>query len=150
MIGDNALSFIKENATVDENGNARVTQKKYLEFLEQNGITKEIIESKEEVDKELLNGAYRYTNEQLTSKVEAALKEGKDATKESASLIIAIPSGSINLTADAAKTYPVPRKPGESITKTNVVRLDIKQTKILDKELTESCEAQMAKLLGLE
>lgn len=149
MIGESALEFLKENCTVNEEGNAHLTQKKYENFMAANGITHEMMEAKANADKELLNGAYLYTNEQLKSKVEAAQKDGRDATKESVSLTIGIPNGSIAMSADASKTYPVPRKPGENITKTNVVRLDIRQSRMLDKEMMMSCEEQMAKLLGL-
>lgn len=147
--GQDALNFLKENATINEEGNAHVTQKQYTAFMSSKGVTKEALEAKIEADKELLNGCYLFANENLKGKVEAALKNGGDASKETAAVTINIPGGSINMVATAAKTYPVPSKPGESTTKTNVVRLDIKQQRMLEKELCEQCEQQMAKLLGI-
>lgn len=150
MLGESAKKFLEENVTTDERGNAHLTQKKYQEFMAANGITKEMLDAKAEVDKELINGSYLYASDELAKKVKKAKSDGNDPTKEVMSLSIGIPSGSINMDIIAAKSYPVPRNPGESITKTNVCRLDIRQTRFLEKETVSACEADMAKLLGIE
>lgn len=150
MIGENAHNFLKENVTIDENGNARLTQKKFMEFMAANGITKEVMDAKSEADKELINGAYRFVNEKLTEKVNKVKEEGGDPSDASVSLAIGIPNGSINMDLTASKNYSAPRNPGETITKTNVCKLNYKQTRFLDKDMTSACEADMAKLLGLD
>lgn len=150
MLGENARSFLKEHSTIDENGNAHLSQKAYMDFMAANGVTKEMMDARQEADKELLNGIYLFTTDQLQEKVKKVKEEGGDPSKETVSTTVRIPNGSIDLDLTASKSYPVPRNPGESITKTNVCRLDIRQSRYLDKEMVSSCEADMAKLLGLD
>lgn len=148
-IGETALDFLKKEATMDERNVGHVTQKKYLEFMGQNGVTKEVLDAVNTAHRELTNGMYMFNNEQLTSQVATAKKEGRDPSREKATLSINIPNGSIVMTTHAAKTYPIPRQPGATVTKTNITQLDFNQNRLMDKQLCASCEEEMRKQLGL-
>ena len=144
-IGTKGFNFIKENATVDGN-NARLTQKQYTEFMNSCGISKEILDTKIAADQELINGMYKFSDEMLSKQV----KNSKEPEKEEFECIVNIPNGNIDLTLTASKKYPIPNGGGKTVTKCNVAHLNIKQTRMLDKNLLETCEQQMAKLLNLD
>ena len=147
--GETAHAFLQREATVDERGTSHVTQKKYLEFMANNGVTAEVLRAISDSHEELLNGMHMYNSERLKTQVEEAKKAGRNPFAERTAISVNIPNGSINLAMTAAKVYPIPRKPGESVTRTCVCSLDWRQERLLDKTMCANTEAEMAKQLGL-
>ena len=148
-VGENALRFLQDNVTMDETGTGHVTQKKYIEFMGTMGVTKEVLDVMNAAHGELYNGMYRYNHHALSTSVDEAKKNGTDPTKQKVVLSINVPNGSVTMTTSAAKSYPIPRQPGETITKTMVTSLDIRQVRHFDKELCRSCEDEMRRQLGI-
>ena len=148
-LGEEGLSFLEAEATEDEKGNSHVTQKKFLEFMASRGVPKGVIDSYNSASEELINGMYRFVNKKLTEKVKQAKKNGTDPSKESAKITTNIPNGSICVEQKAAKTYPIPKEPGKSVTRPCVTSLDINQKRLFDKDMLAESEESMKKLLGI-
>lgn len=148
-VGETGLAFLQKEATVDDRGVSHVTQKKYLEYMAQNGVTSDVVKAYTSAHEELVNGAYLYAAGRLTDQVEEAKKAGRNPFAEKASIGINIPNGSIDLTITAAKTYPIPKKPGETVTRTMVGNLDIRQQRLMDKGICAAAEEEMRKQLGI-
>lgn len=148
-IGETGLAFLQKEATVDDRGVSHVTQKKYLEFMAQNGVTLDVIKAHTAAHEELVNGSYLYAADRLKDQVAEAKKAGRNPFTEKASIGINVPNGSIDLTLTAAKVYPLPKKPGETVTRTMVGKLDFRQNRLMDKNICASAEEEMRKQLGL-
>ena len=148
-IGETGLAFLQKEATVDERGTCHVTQKKYLEFMASSGVPLEVIKAVNSAHEELVVGMYQHTNERLKEQVAEAIKAGRNPFAEKASIGVNIPSGSIDFTMTAAKTYPIPRKPGESVTRTCVGNLDFRQNRLMDKTVCAAAEEEMRKQLNI-
>lgn len=148
-LGEEAHSFLKQETTLDEKNHFHLTQKKYLEFMASRGCPKPVLESVNSGHEELVNGIYRLVNEQLEKQVKEAKKAGRDATKECAGCTVNIPNGSICYEQRAAKTYPIPKEPGKTVTRTCVGSLDINQKRLFDKDMLQDSEAAMKKLLNI-
>ncbi len=147
--GNEALKFLEKESTFNETSKTwTVSQKSFMDWMKSQGITEETYKSVNEAQQELINGVYRFSNGKLVDQVQATKKSGGDAGKESVKVSVTIPKGSIVMETHASKTYPVPGK-SERVTKTCVTTLDIRQQRLLDKDLCSSCEDEMRKLLGL-
>ena len=147
-MADTALDFLKKEAVVDERGTAHVTQKKYGEFMESHGVTKEVLESMTTATNDLVNGMYKYNSERLKDKIAEAKKKGDDPQKATVRTVVNIPQGNIQMVSTGAKNYPVPGS-GERITKVNVASLQINQQRMIDKDVIADMEKDIKKQLGL-
>lgn len=147
MDGATAYDFLQKEATKDERGTFHVTQKKYFELMAANGITRDVIEAVEKAHGGMMNGMYQFNAAQLKDSIAEAKKDGRDPSKEKVRLSINVPNGSITMESAAAKSYPIPREPGKTVTKTMVTTLVINKTRSLDKDLCAATEAEMSKQL---
>ena len=143
MAGENAYEFLCKEATQDERGTYHVTQKNYMSFMAQNGITKDVMEAVDNVHGELYNGMYRFNIEKLKENGDIAVKEGRDPKAERVVTVINCPGGNIRMVSNMAKTYPIPKQPGETVTKPAVSSLEHNRLRLMDKELVSSCEEEI-------
>lgn len=148
-LGETGYEFLKKEATIDDRGSAHVTQKKYMEFMSSNGLTKEIMEAYKNAHAELVNGMYMFNKDQLIEQIDRAKKEGRDPAKEKMSTAVNIPCGNIALESFAKKSYPVPKQPGQTVDKYMVNKLTFTQTRLFDKELCSTTESELQKKLGM-
>ena len=148
-IGETGLAFLQKEATVDERGVYHVTQKKYQEYMTASGVTQDVLKAVNDAHSELIAGMYTHTNDRLKEQVAEAVKAGRNPFAEKASIGVNIPGGSIDLSMTAAKTYPIPRKPGESVTRTCVASLDFRQHRLMDKGICAAAEEEMRKQLKI-
>lgn len=147
-MAETALDFLKKEATVDERGTAHVTQKKYVEFMEAHGVTKEVLEAHNDATNDLVNGMYQFNSQRLKDHIAKAKKAGEDPQKATVRTVINIPSGNIQMTSTGAKNYPVPGS-DTRVTKVNVTSLQINQQRMINKDLIEDMEREIKKSLGL-
>lgn len=144
-----ALEFLKAEATVGDNGTAHVTQKKYVEFMTERGVTKEVLEATNAAHKELVDGMYKYNADRLKELVPEVKKAGNDPFKAKVKTVVNIPQGNITMETQAAKVYPVPNQ-DTKVTKTCVSHLSINQERLLDRDLMTDMEEQFRKELGIK
>ena len=147
--GETALAFLKKEATITDNGVGHVTQKNYQNFMAENGVTADMLKTITNVHQELVTGMYLFNNERLVEQVDEAKKAGRNPYTEKVVTSVNIPNGSIVLSTTAAKTYPIPRKPGETVTRTCVGVLDFRQDRMLDKDICAAAEKEMRAQLNL-
>lgn len=145
-----AIDFVRQNATADDSGNYRISQKKYTEYMASQGIPKEVLQVCREADTNLINAMYEFNAEEMLKRCEEDKKNGEDPSKRVVKLSVAVPDGAYKLTTYSAKQYPLPNKNGETITKTMVARLTIDQDRKLDRSLCETYEKKLADLLGVQ
>lgn len=144
-----ALEFLKAEATVGENGTAHLTQKNYVAFMAERGVTKEVLEATNAAHQELVNGLYRYNAERLKKAIPEAKKAGQDPYKTKVKTVVNIPQGNITLETQAAKVYPVPNQ-DTKVTKTCVSHLTINQERLIDRDMMADMEEQFRKELGIK
>lgn len=148
-IGDIGYEFLKKNATADARGVNHVKMKDYLAFMEENGLSRTVLDAKDAADRELINGLYRYNGEQLQEAIKKAKEEGRDPSKEKVITTVNILKGNMQMSCSAAKVHPVPNRKGETVTKFMVTQLHIEQTRQLDRETMVAYEDKVKECLGL-
>lgn len=144
-----ALEFLKGAAVVGDKGVAHVTQKDYMQFMADHGVTKDVIDATNAAHKELVDGMYQFNAEHLKAAIHEIKQAGGDTHKAKFKTVINIPKGNITMESTAAKTYPVPNSP-DKVTKVMVTNLSIDQERFIDKDMIASMEAEFKKDLGLK
>lgn len=148
MSFETAYDFVKKNATIDEDGNATLTQKQYETYLSDNGITKQIQQSFTDANRDFYSASYKLTADLLTEKVKKA--EGDDKKKQQASFAVNIPDGKLTFSQDAYREFHSPQDPAKVIPGVVYTRINIKQTRKINRDVIAECEADMKKLLGIK
>ena len=145
-IGDTGYEFIKANGTVDEEKNlTHLTQKSYTQFMKEQGVTKEVLESVNNAHSALINGMIINNYNQILDQMDAAKKRGDDPRLETHTTTVATPQGQITDTTYGARTFPVPRDPSSKIEKPFVNKLEIRAHRTIDKEFVASAEETFRK-----
>lgn len=149
QLGQEAFAFLKEKAVENEHGKLVLPSAETMEFYKNHGVTEEHLSAVRKVEEELVNGMYLMNYERLQKRVEDAKTKGTDPMSCSSEIYARTPDGSIHMRTVAARTFPVPHKKGETITKTMVTMLDCRRSSILSKDMAAECEEGMRALLGL-
>jgi hypothetical protein len=149
MVGKTFAEFLKERGT-EEGNTTSLTLKDYREFLNSQGINKDIQDKYADVQKEVNTGVMMFNAQRLEKIVKETIKkEGKEeAAKCAVNTRITTPTGTRNVRTIASKTYPIPGK-DTTCTKYAVVQDNIKETRAVDKDAVAKMEADMAKLFGI-
>lgn len=148
-ISANNLDFLRREATTDEKGNLHLTRKKYYEFMNNNGITKDILDAVDSARSELTNAVISVANDRLLEKCEADQKDGKsaeDIAKNTQWFTVNTPKGNLKWNVVASKTYSIPNQKDETVTKRVVGKLMINEPGLIDKDMYASYEDRMSAL----
>jgi hypothetical protein len=143
-IGQNALDFLNKEATQDEKGNYHVTQKKYQEFMNSCGVTKEVAEAVNAAQSEYVNGLRAFNAAKIKEAAAAQIKAGKSVEEVSITTTTNTAGGMAKATTFLKKSYP---KVGtdEKIDKYGVFQYKQEVKRLIDKDSQSATEAELEK-----
>lgn len=145
---EDAVKFLKEKAPADANGNIHLKKPDYMKFMEERGVTEQVLKAVNDAHENLEAGVYDYAGERLMDKIKEAKKSGDDPRKCAVKSTINMYKTTEETRMLAAKEYPVPNK-DEKVVKTAIYTRNINMNRMADKKQYEDTEARVRKALGI-
>src|SRR5574344_42779 len=132
---DDATAFVAEAAKVTD-GVAVISVDKYRSYMNDNGITGDVLNKIQEVNTKLTNGMYKYAVNQISD---------SKLNVEDFTVKVNMPQGMRTMTVKGKVVYPNPQKPGTSIAKYGVIVKDVEKRKV-SPEIMNLCQEKLEKL----
>lgn len=144
------LEFIKKEATPVEGkeGVYTLSRGSYLTFMNNHGLTKDILNKQTAANKELMVGLYQFNAEKLADRVKDAQAKGEDIDELTVKTTINTTNGPVQQVVRPRKVWANPLKPGETVTHYAVAKTTVTTHGWFDKQVLKDTEETFKKLIG--